>query len=400
MAPPHDYEAFWLSTALHIFVNPHRAQDAEGLAEFAAGHEATRNLLYFQTSGSEGVPKWVGLPREAFLISARAVNAHLAVRAGDRWLIALPLHHVGGFAILARCHAADVEFISMPEKWDAVGFAGRCEREGVTLTSLVPTQVFDLVQAGIRAPRGLRAVVVGGGALTRDIGLRAVELGWPLLQSYGMTEACSQIATEPLEHLHAGFDPARLEVLPCWDLETDELGTLTVRGSALASGYAVHRDGVWRWEPIDGTRGLVTRDRVQLSEHGSRSFLRFLGREGSFVKVLGELVNVAALQTRLEGFAVGMGLSPGAVVILALPDARRETRLLLAGEVAADALEHLRGVFNACSARYEHLGSACAVATLPRTALGKLDVQAALRLTSGVAAAQYAKTSPPSNSSP
>jgi O-succinylbenzoic acid--CoA ligase len=54
-------------------------------------------------------------------------------------------------------------------------------------------------------------VVVGGGALAKDIGLRALGMGWPLLQSSGMTEACSQLATEPVDHLHSGFDPDSLE---------------------------------------------------------------------------------------------------------------------------------------------------------------------------------------------
>jgi O-succinylbenzoic acid--CoA ligase len=212
------------------------------------------------------------------------------------------------------------------------------------------------------------------------MGSQAAELGWPLLQSYGMTEACSQIATEPLEHLATGFEPDRLEVLPCWDLTTDAHGTLTVRGAALASGYAVKSSGSWRWDPIDAPMGLVTRDRVQLLEDGTRRFLRFLGREGSFVKVLGELVNMAALQARLESVAGALGVMPAAVAALALPDARRETRLVLAGEVAIETLEHLREAFNASSARYEHLESAHAVAMLPRTELGKLDVQAARNL--------------------
>ena len=221
--------AFWQDSQPCVAVNPQKSEDAEGLVDFASSADETRGLIFFQTSGTEGAPKWVGLSRAAFLHSAHAVNAHLEAGAGDRWLIALPLHHVGGFSILARCHAGGSSFIRTEEKWDAQKFTAFCEAEKVTLASLVPTQVYDLVKAGLEAPPTLRAIVVGGGALptAEDVGPRAIALGWPLLQSYGMTEACSQIATEPLDHLYAGFDPHSLEVLAGWDLSVDSEDTLT-----------------------------------------------------------------------------------------------------------------------------------------------------------------------------
>lgn len=377
-SPLNDGNTFWLSDEPHVAVSPHRPEDAAGLAEFATASAETRNLLYFQTSGSEGIPKWVGLSRVAFLSSARAVNAHLEASSKDRWLIALPLHHVGGFAILGRCHAAGSSFFHMEEKWNAGRFVELCSQEGITLASLVPAQVYDLVQGRHEAPVSLRAVVVGGGALAKNIGLRAVSLGWRVLQSYGMTEACSQIATEPLDHLYAGFDPDSLEVLPGWDLQASEAGTLTVRGPALASGYAMKRDGLWSWEPIDAVGGLVTRDHVQLWRHGTRRFLRFLGRDSSFVKVLGELVNLTSLQARLDGLAVQAGLPPGTAVILPMDDPRKDTRLVLVGEPPAERLDALLHQLNVTSAGYERLQESRVVTALPRTSLGKLDA-AALR---------------------
>ena len=92
---------------------------------------------------------------------------------------------------------------------------------------------------------------MGGGGLAKDIGLAASELGWPVLQSYGMTEAASQIATEPLSHLLSGFDPDTLEVLPLWQLRTNEHDQLILRGEALAKRYLCQNDdGSWREERI------------------------------------------------------------------------------------------------------------------------------------------------------
>src|SRR6187402_3002418 len=132
MSPLQDNHAFWRSTECYIAVNPHRRDDSGDLVELATRTEETRSLLFFQTSGSESLlPHWVGLSREAFLRSAYAVNQHLEVTAQDRWIIALPLHHVGGFSILARCHASGASFFQTVEKWDASRFAQVCREQGI-----------------------------------------------------------------------------------------------------------------------------------------------------------------------------------------------------------------------------------------------------------------------------
>jgi O-succinylbenzoic acid--CoA ligase len=382
MPPPAAHPDFWKdeNATAYIATNPHRVEDATGLAEFAAQTEETRALIYFQTSGSEGVPKWVGLSRRAMQTSARAVNAHLECTAADRWLIALPLHHVGGFSILARCHESGASFFHTEEKWHVPAFASLCAAQEISLASLVPAQVYDLVQGKVEAPDGMRAIVVGGGGLSRELGIRALELGWPVLQSYGMTETASQVATEPLEHLHAGYDPESLEVLPCWNVDTTTEGTLIVRGMALASGYAVRNaDATWHWQAMDADLGFTTRDRVQVWWHGTRRFLRFVGRESSFVKVLGELVSLPALQQRLERVLIGEGIDLRTALIWPVPDTRKDTRLLLVGEGQdkhdAARLENLRARFNQDVPGYERLDAVLIVPVIPRTPLGKVDAR-------------------------
>ncbi|QIF03667.1 AMP-binding protein [Roseimicrobium sp. ORNL1] len=382
MLPPAAHPDFWKdeNATAYIATNPHRVEDAVGLVEFAAQAEETRALIYFQTSGSEGVPKWVGLARRAMQASARAVNAHLECTAADRWLIALPLHHVGGFSILARCYESGASFFHTEEKWDAAAFASLCAAQEITLASLVPAQVYDLVQSKVEAPSRMRAIVVGGGGLSKELGIRALELGWPVLQSYGMTETASQVATEPLEHLRAGYDPECLEVLPCWNVDTTPEGALMVRGMALASGYAIRNaDATWHWQAIDADAGFTARDRVQVWWHGTRRFLRFVGRESSFVKVLGELVSLPALQRRLERVLIGEGIDLRAALIWPVPDTRKDTRLLLVGEGQdkhdAARLENLRARFNLDVPGYERLDAVLVVPAIPRTPLGKVDAR-------------------------
>lgn len=376
MNPLEDNTAFWRSSDCYVALNPHRASEAEGLAEFAESDDATRSLIFFQTSGSEGAPKWCGLSREAMLASARSVNAHLEVTPHDRWLVALPLHHVGGFSILARCFASGASFVQMNGKWDAAKFARLCALEKITLASLVPTQVFDLVEAKIHAPPSLRAIVVGGAGLNREIGNEARQLGWPVLQSYGMTETASQVATSSLASLRGGFDPENLEVLPIWELKTDEEQRLTVCGSALTSGYAINKSNGWAWMEMNSSSGLRTRDRVEIRNQGARRILKFLARESSLVKVMGELVNIEALQSRLESLTD----APQGVAVCALPDARTGSKLVLAGDLPAPELEKLRNRFNALVTGIEKIDQIVCISQIPRSALGKLDREAVKKL--------------------
>ena len=355
--------SFWQSSDPHLLASPASFHEAEGLISFMGPGD----WCLVQTSGTEGKSKWVALTKRAMLVSAEAVNKHLDATSHDRWLVALPTHHVGGFSIFARAYVSGAAALAFDGKWNPARFAETCGREGITLASLVPAQVFDLVREKIPAPGCLRAIVVGGGGLSLEVGTAALALGWPVLQSFGMSEACSQIATEPLDHLYAGFDPDSMEVLSHWQLDTDEEDHLIIRGPALAKGYAVRESsGQWTWQPIEPEKGLVTRDRVSLWTHGTHRFLRFVGRESQALKILGELVHLGPLQAKLDTLV----MASGQAVIVPVPDERKGTALVLATTLAdtGDLMQR----FNATVAPYERLDRAFVVERIPLTDLGKV----------------------------
>jgi O-succinylbenzoic acid--CoA ligase len=300
------------------------------------------------------------------------VNDHFAVSSADRWLLALPIWHVGGFGILARAFAAGVPVEVLGGKWDTRAFAERAVETGVTLSSLVPTQVFDLVSAGIVAPRSLRVVLVGGGALSEEIRRAALELGWPLRTTYGMTETASQVASEPPEG-------GEMEVLPIWQPVTDAEGVLTIRGAALAKGYAIRESSGWHWEAIDSIRGLRTRDRVSLVSTGGKCLLRFAGRESGIIKILGELVAMGPIQSRLDALRLELNLRNGDAAVCDLPDERAGARLVLAvSGMPQEAADELRKALNRNLRPFEQAQSVLILRQIPRSELGKVR-QDALR---------------------
>ena len=108
------------------------------------------------TSGTSGEPKPVELTVANQEASAAASQAVFGYGPADRWLCPLPLFHIGGLAILVRCARAGATAV-LADRLDAATL------EGITLASVVATQLRRLRDAGLTEAPGLRAFVLGGG---------------------------------------------------------------------------------------------------------------------------------------------------------------------------------------------------------------------------------------------
>jgi len=326
-----------------------------------------RSQVLFETSGSSGTPKWIVLGKDALRVSADAVNAHLEVTANSCWGLALPLHHVGGFGVAARAYAAGCGFEHFTPRWKPEIFTRWIADFQITHTSLVPTQVHDLVACQYRAPQCLRAIVVGGGRLDTGTGQAARALGWPVLASYGMTEAASQIATQSLASLDQPYEPAPMSVLPIWQTKLGTDDQLLIAGPALFSGSLIKHDQVWIYHARTSP-WHETRDRVKLDTRG----ITPLGRIDSLVKVLGELVDPSSIEQEL--FALSNGkLSPQSIAVIAIPDPRDEHALVPAFDTSVD-----RSLMHQILARYAEKASGpnrlrepVTLDSLPLSPLGK-----------------------------
>ena len=93
--------------------------------------------------------------------------------------------------ILARSAAAASTVVLEP--FDAERTA-RTLREGdITLASLVPTMLARILDAGGRPGPRLRRVLLGGGPCPPALLRRAADAGFPVSQTYGLTEACCTV---------------------------------------------------------------------------------------------------------------------------------------------------------------------------------------------------------------
>ncbi len=152
--------------------------------------------LLIATSGSSGRPKVVVLTGGNLVAAATASAKITPLRPGDRWLACLPLFHIGGFSIVARCALAGAEAL-LHQGFDAERVFDALTSGRISHVSLTPTMLAQILALGRAPPRDLRHVLVGGAALSSELAQRAASENWPIQPTYGMSETGSQIATLP-----------------------------------------------------------------------------------------------------------------------------------------------------------------------------------------------------------
>jgi O-succinylbenzoic acid--CoA ligase len=145
------------------------------------------------TSGSTGTPHPVGLTYGNFLWSAVGSAFNIGMEPEDRWLCCVPLSHVSGLSIVMRSVIYGTTAV-IHDGFDADRVAAALEGERITVVSVVTTMLMRLLEAGADLS-GPRAILVGGGPVPREPLEEAIAKGATVVQTYGLTETCSQVTT-------------------------------------------------------------------------------------------------------------------------------------------------------------------------------------------------------------
>jgi O-succinylbenzoic acid--CoA ligase len=270
--------------------------DNEGDAPNAFSEPSPEHpLAIIYTSGTTGRPRGAVLTVANFAASAKASAANLGVRDDDRWLAVLPLFHVGGLSILLRS-AMQGTCAVVHERFDAAAVNRAIDDEGITIVSLVSVMIQRLLDArGDRPfPSSLRAVLAGGGPVPPTLLDRCARAGLPVVQTYGLTEAASQVATlSPADALSrigsAGRPLEGTEVRIHGGAE----GEILVRGPTVMAGYFEDPDATGR-AIEDGW--LHTGDIGRLDDDG---YLFVLDRRDDLIVSGGENVYPAEVESVL-----------------------------------------------------------------------------------------------------
>ncbi len=303
------------------------------------------------TSGTSGRSRPVGLTYGNHLFSAVGSAFNLGMDPGDRWLCCLPFHHVAGLSIVMRSVIYGTGMV-IHDGFDPDRMGESLAKDGVTLVSLVTTQLRRLMDLGVDLS-GPRAILVGGGPVPVDVLEEANARGATVVQTYGLTEAASQVTTLSPTDAKRKLGSAGRPLLTT-HLRIQE-GEILVQGPTVAPGTA------------DEEGWLHTGDLGSIDEEG---FLYVEDRLGDVIVSGGENVLPAEIEEVLmrhpsvaDAAAVGRADKEWqeaiAAVVVLEPGANAT-----AAELRGHCAEHL--------ARFKVPKRFEFIEALPRTASGKL----------------------------
>lgn len=214
-----------------------------------AGADDTAMVLH--TSGTTSRPKIVPLSQRNIAASADHISAWLRLTAADRCFSIMPLFHIHGLiAAILSSVAAGGSIFCCPA-FNALSAFRWLEEAKPTWTTAVPTMLqVILARAGGHADLikklPLRFIRSSSAAMPPPV-MQALEqtFGVPVIESYGMTEAAHQMASNPLPPkprkcgsvgLAAGPEIAIMDEKGSL-LPTGERGEIVIRGADVFAGY-------------------------------------------------------------------------------------------------------------------------------------------------------------------
>ncbi|WP_448041344.1 amino acid adenylation domain-containing protein [Bradyrhizobium liaoningense] len=201
------------------------------------------------TSGTAARPKMVPLTHRNVCLSAYNAGHVLSLASRDRLLNVLPLFHAHGLISGLLTALAAGSSVVCTDGFDASSFFGWMRELQPTWYTAVPTIHRALLTAAEANPdrarsSSLRVIRSASASLAPAI-LRGLEakFGVPVLETYGMTEAASQIAANPFELRKVGsVGRAAGPEIAIMDetgrrLASGARGEIMLRGPNMSRGY-------------------------------------------------------------------------------------------------------------------------------------------------------------------
>lgn len=311
--------------------------------------------------------KLIALHRNAVLNSAARVNSffNLDQRSNKfNFGCVLPLFHVGGLGIYARAFLSRGPVFQ--KIWNPLDFSNWIEINKIHILSLVPAQIFDLVKHKIQAPACVKIVFVGGSSLSPELRILALDLKWPLIETYGMTETSSMIAVaenemQVLPDIQVGIDQQKLKI-KCDSLMTCSLQKMKgqIEINTLNQGW------------------LQTEDIAEIRKEKDISFITLLGRTADFIKINSEGVSLVLLRNIFGEVAEA--------ALVAIANLRSEFEIAAAYEKNFDQNELKNKInnYNLKVRPFEKIKKMFRIENIPKTDLGKIKYRALEEIIKGI----------------
>ena len=317
------------------------------LSEFMSEWNSPADRLLVHTSGSTGTPKPLWVEKHRMEASARTTCRFLGLRPGDTALLCMPLDFIAGKMVVVRSLVWGLRLVAV----EPSGHPLKGLTESPTFAAMVPMQVYNSlkVEEERRLLRDIKHLIIGGGAINRD--MAEALRGFPnaVWSTYGMTETLSHIALRRLSGAEASE----------WYEPFDGVGVTTSADGCLVIDA-----------PAVCAQPLVTNDIAEIAPDGRR--FRIRGRRDNVVCSGGLKLQIEEMEARLQPH-----LNVPYMISKRPDDKFGEAVVLLA---VTDDMESVCEVCRKHMPRYEQPRYFLAVSELPMTPTGKPARAEAMKL--------------------
>ena len=332
--------------------------------------DPTVTSMIMFTSGTTSTPRGAQLTiagMEAFIDSA---GRTLEMKAGDRSLMLLPLHHIFGLCTSYMMLCSGVALGICPDFrriYDAV------ERFRANFMFLVPA-LAEILAAKI-AQRGKSAeealsypidwILTGGAPLPRRTYERLSALGIKTITGYGLTETTSLYSLGPSSGAPRIGSAGIVTQNPAMETSVSPSGELLLRGPAVMKGYLNAPEKTAA--AIDADGWLHTGDIGRIDEDG---YVWIVGRASrTIVLSSGKKVAPEELESKLLAI-------PGVLeAVVSGEGESREIKAEVYGTISERAIQYAVGQLNLSLPVFKRIKTTIVRSTpFPRTASGKIKV--------------------------
>lgn len=317
--------------------------------EFLADWQSPSPTLLVHTSGSTGKPKPMLVEKRRMEASARITCDFLGLKPGDSALLCMPLDFIAGKMVCVRSFVRGLRLIRV----EPCGHPLRGLKEVPTFTAMVPMQVYNSMQDEDEYAllRQIPHIIIGGGAISRDMAERLRTFPNAVWSTYGMTETLSHIALRRLSGAEASEWYTPFESVSV-SLNAD--GCLVINAPEVCA------------------RPLTTNDIAEINPDGRR--FRIRGRRDNVICSGGIKLQIEEMEAKLQAH------TDTPLMITKRPDPKfGETVVLLA---ATADMQPVKELCQQWLSKYEQPHAFITVTELPLTATGKPARAEAIRIAS------------------
>ena len=206
---------------------------------FCQAWRAGQTEFTFHTSGSTGEPKPILISRERMHLSAQMTGDWLKLEKGDVALLSLPPTYIAGAMVLVRALVHELALILIEPCQNPLI---QIPPTDIHLASFVPTQWATILDSGVQLSdyfQRTKGVLLGGASVPESL---RKDYGFPVYETYGMTETVSHIAFRT-------WNQTDFQTLPGVQIAQNDVDCLLICAAVTENKWIETRDVVQLQEP-------------------------------------------------------------------------------------------------------------------------------------------------------